>query len=67
MTHYHGNEVVCVFVSDAKLSCYTPNSRFRLEQKESRAKRVKTIYDFSPFQYDIGEDIELTRTLSYIE
>ena len=24
MTHYHGNEVVCVFVSDVKLSCYIP-------------------------------------------
>ena len=42
-----------------------PNSRFRLEQKESRAKRVKTM--ISVHFNTIGEDIELTRTLSYIE
>ena len=42
-----------------------PNSSFRLEQKESRAKRVKTM--ISVHFNTIGEDIELTRTLSCTE
>ena len=57
-----------LYVSSYQMPNYLvipPNSRFWLEQKESRAKRVKTM--ISVQVNTIGGDIELTRSLSHKE
>ena len=57
-----------LYVSSCQMSNYLvipPNSRFRLEQKESRAKSVKTMILVQV--NTVGGDIELTRSLSYKE
>ena len=55
-----------LYVSSYQMSNYLvipPNARFLLKQKESRAKRVKTM--ISVHVKTIGGDIEVTKSLSY--
>ena len=56
---------MCLHIKCQNYLVILPNSRFLLEQKESRAKRVKTM--ISVQVNTIGGDIELTRSLSYKE
>ena len=56
---------MCLLIRCQNTLLYPPNSRFRLDQKESRAKRVKTM--ISVQVNTVGGDIELTRSLSYKE
>ena len=54
---------MCLRIKCQNYLVIPPNSRFRLDQKESRAKRVKTV--ISVQVNTIGRDIELTKSLSY--
>ena len=56
---------MCLRIKCQNYLVILPNSRFLLEQKESRAKRVKTMISVQVNK--IGGDIEMTRSLSYKE